>query len=250
MPWPEAPDMEPGDVVNILGVDHVFYDEVMRTGGTVAWNNQNPGNIVRSGEAERYGAYPGKQNGGFAVFPDEATGFEAIRRYLARRGDRTISSVMHDYAPAKHGSNDPAAYAQKVAAALGVGTDTTLGSLDDGQLTTLASAIQQIEGWRPGQTHGPGALPGDVARWLADHPGRAERVAADQPFARRGTVAEGVKNIQRRLNGLGRTPPLDVDGNFGPRTDEAVRWFQANHGLTADGMVGNKTWRRLMEVPG
>ncbi|MFF7546446.1 hypothetical protein ACFZCU_22860 [Streptomyces canus] len=63
--------MEPGDVVNILGVDHVFYEEVMRTGGTVAWNNQNPGNIVRSGEAESYGAYSGKQNGGFAVFPDE-----------------------------------------------------------------------------------------------------------------------------------------------------------------------------------
>ncbi|MFJ9154250.1 peptidoglycan-binding protein [Streptomyces sp. NPDC102270] len=140
--------------------------------------------------------------------------------------------------------------AQKVAGALGVGTDTTLGSLDDGQLTAFASVIQQIEGWRPGQTHGPGVLPGDVAQWLADHPGRAERVAADQPFARRGTVAEGVENIQRRLNELGRTPPLEVDGNFGPRNDEAVRWFQANHGLTADGMVGNETWRRLMEVPG
>ncbi|GLW46320.1 hypothetical protein Stsp02_19820 [Streptomyces sp. NBRC 14336] len=250
MPWPEAPDMEPGDVVNILGVDHVFYDELMRTGGTVAWNNQNPGNIVRSGEAESYGAFPGKQNRGFAVFPDEATGFEAIRRYLAKRGDRTIASVMHDYAPAGHGSNDPEVYAQKVAAALGVGTDTTVNSLDDGQLTTYANAIKEMEGWRPGQTHQPGALPQDVGQWLAGHPGRAERAAADQPFARRGTVAEGVKNIQRRLNELGRTPPLDVDGNFGPRTDAAVRAFQADQGLAADGMVGNKTWRRLMDVQG
>ncbi|MFI1034833.1 peptidoglycan-binding protein [Streptomyces sp. NPDC020951] len=250
MTWTDASDMEPGDVIGILGVDHVFYEEAMRTGGTASWNNRNPGNIVRSGEAESYGAYPGKHNDIFAVFPDEETGFEAVRRYLSRRGDKTVLEVMLAYAPAGHGSNDPHAYAQRVADALGVGTDTRLADLDEGRLTVFASAIQQVEGWRPGQTHGPGDLPGDVAQWLTDHPSRAEREAADQPFARRGTVAPGVRNIQQRLNDLGWSPPLQADGDFGPLSDEATRWFQANNGLTPDGIVGNKTWRRLMEPPG
>lgn len=251
MPWTGASDMEPGDVISILGVDHVFYEEAMRTGGTASWNNQNPGNIVSArGEAESYGAYPGKHNDIFAVFPSEETGFEAVRRYLARRGDKTILEMMQTYAPAGHGANDPQTYAQRVADSLGVGTGTAVADLDDGQLTTFASAIQQVEGWRPGQTHGPDSLPGDMSQWLADHPGRAEREAADQPFARRGTVAPGVRNLQQRLNDLGCTPPLVVDGNFGPRSDQAAQWFQANNGLTADGMVGNKTWRRLMGLPG
>lgn len=250
MPWPDATDLEPGDVISILGVDHVFYEDVMRTGGSLSWNNHNPGNIVRSDEATRYGAYAGKHNDIFAVFPSDDTGFEAVRSYLGNRRDKTVLEVMTAYAPAGHGSNDPQRYAQQVATALGVGTDTSLAALDDGQLTTFANAIQQVEGWRPGQECGPGDLPGDVAQWLADHPSRAEREAADQPFARRGTVAPGVRNIQQRLNDIGFTPALTVDGDFGLHTEEAARWFQANNGLTADGIVGNKTWRRLVEVSG
>lgn len=49
-----------------------------------------------------------------------------------------------------------------------------------------------------------------------------------------------VKYLQGRLKYKGAS--ILVDGKFGPRTDDAVRWFQGSHGLKVDGLVGDKTW--------
>ena len=38
-----------------------------------------------------------------------------------------------------------------------------------------------------------------------------------------------------------------VDGKFGKKTEEAVKRFQAEHGLVVDGIVGVKTWAMLEE---
>lgn len=55
-------------------------------------------------------------------------------------------------------------------------------------------------------------------------------------------TGEDVKALQYRLNELGvTTTPLVVDGEFGKKTDEAVKTFQKGLSLATDGIVGAKT---------
>ena len=58
---------------------------------------------------------------------------------------------------------------------------------------------------------------------------------------KRGDNNENVKQLQKKLG-------LEPIGNFGPKTEEAVKAWQTRNGLTADGIVGPATWNRLMGV--
>ncbi|WP_219414411.1 peptidoglycan-binding protein [Pseudonocardia nigra] len=60
----------------------------------------------------------------------------------------------------------------------------------------------------------------------------------------RGPVARQVRHLQRALNRVGATPPLDVDGIVGPATAAALRAFQSRTGV-ADGVAGANTWSEL-----
>ncbi len=53
-----------------------------------------------------------------------------------------------------------------------------------------------------------------------------------------GSQGEDVKKLQVRLG-------VDPIGNFGPKTESAVKKWQSDNGLTADGIVGDGTWGRL-----
>lgn len=57
---------------------------------------------------------------------------------------------------------------------------------------------------------------------------------------------EQVKTLQRLLNAMGHTCG-DVDGIIGSKTVAAVKAFQKSEGLTADGIVGAKTWNALLK---
>jgi hypothetical protein len=59
----------------------------------------------------------------------------------------------------------------------------------------------------------------------------------------RGTQGPAVVTLQKALNDAGSH--LDMDGKFGPKTEQAVRDFQKQHGLDSDGIVGPKTLRVL-----
>ena len=56
-----------------------------------------------------------------------------------------------------------------------------------------------------------------------------------------GSEGEDVKKLQIKLG-------VDPIGKFGPKTEAAVKGWQSEHGLTADGIVGDKTWGVIMGV--
>jgi N-acetylmuramoyl-L-alanine amidase len=63
---------------------------------------------------------------------------------------------------------------------------------------------------------------------------------------RHGSVGPQVEDVQRRLAALDWPSDPDPHGEFRDATDAAVRAFQQQRGLPADGIVGPDTWRSLV----
>lgn len=61
---------------------------------------------------------------------------------------------------------------------------------------------------------------------------------------KQGSRGEQVKVVQDKLKRWGYYDGA-VDGIFGPKTTEAVKYFQRKNGLTQDGVVGPKTMEKL-----
>lgn len=75
-------------------------------------------------------------------------------------------------------------------------------------------------------------------------PVRSTAVATSSTAVRLGSRGPLVSDLQSRLARLGYDVG-PVDGVFGPKTQRAVLAFQRARGLSADGIVGPKTWGAL-----
>ena len=73
-----------------------------------------------------------------------------------------------------------------------------------------------------------------------------------KPTQRKGCRGEYVTLLQTKLVQLGYSlAPYGVDGSYGNKTVEAVKAFQSDNGLVADGVCGPMTWDALDKaVPG
>lgn len=136
-----------------LGRDVVYTTadgrRVRRTGGTRAWRNLNPGNIRYSEFSRNAGAIG--QAGGFAVFPDEETGTQAISLLLRGQSynNLTIARAITRYAPPSE--NNTAAYHRRIQQITGLNINRRISDLSDGELSRVVDAIRAIEGWEAGR---------------------------------------------------------------------------------------------------
>ena len=84
-------------------------------------------------------------------------------------------------------------------------------------------------------------------RFYDTYSAKPTRVSIELPVLKRGAKNETVKTLQRlllqmkySLGGYG------ADGSFGSATERAVKEYQRENNLSADGSVGEETWSRLL----
>ena len=127
--------------------------------GTLAYTNNNPGNLIYVGQA---GATPGA--GGFAAFPSYDAGYQALLNQIQNYANRglTIDQMMAIYAPATQAGNNPGLYAQTIASSLGVTPDTLVSDAlaGTGSNASLTSDIPDTSGVDTSGTIDPSLLIG------------------------------------------------------------------------------------------
>jgi hypothetical protein len=97
----------------------------------IAYEHKNPGNLIYDKDNPA-GAEPGedKEGGGkWARFPTVQAGFDALRAYIARHEDLTISAFLSKYAP-KNDGNDTEKYIADAARELKAEPDDTVYNVD------------------------------------------------------------------------------------------------------------------------
>lgn len=132
-------------------------DTYERKGGTIAWRNNNPGNIKWGLFAKSVKAIA-EGHGGHAIFATYADGVAAQKNLLFTdvRGYNKLSikAAIAKYAPVSDPAfkNEPDKYAKFIAFNLNVPTSTILSDLSDEQQTEMIKIMSQYEGWKEGTT--------------------------------------------------------------------------------------------------
>ena len=77
-----------------------------------------------------------------------------------------------------------------------------------------------------------------------------EPAEEEYPTIRRGSKGKYVTLAQVKLISAGYSVgPDGADGDFGKNTEKAVKLFQQDWGLKADGIIGPQTWQKLLASP-
>jgi len=135
----------------VNGTRAVFLPDQTRIGGTRAWRNNNPGNIRFTRYWKRWGALGReKARGGFAIFPNEQAGHDALEKYIVtygfNSGKYTIKTFIDMYC------KNCKRYPHMVANKLGTDVNTKMSTFKNNQraLKLFAKTIKRIEGWKAG----------------------------------------------------------------------------------------------------
>jgi hypothetical protein len=146
---PQATDAYALDNGKTVIIDYDNGTEEVRTGGSISWRDNNPGNMSAGEFANDNGAIG--INGNFAIFPDTATGHQAAIALLetAKYQNSSLQTAIGFWAPPKE--NNTLAYVTFVSNSTGISSNVLLSSLSSEQTENVFSAMQRYEGWQTGK---------------------------------------------------------------------------------------------------
>ncbi|WP_272667826.1 hypothetical protein [Providencia sp. PROV117] len=146
--------------------------DIVREGGSRAWRNNNPSNMIWGEGAKSLGAIGHDKNAAghvMAIFPDKETGDKAREwmlfesnwaKQLSTKGDygaglgykdKTLSQAITSHSPIE-GSNDTAAYIRDALAVVG-GKDKRMGDYSPSERRAILELIDKKEGWDVGKEY-------------------------------------------------------------------------------------------------
>ena len=117
--------------------------------------------------------------------------------------------------------------------------------IGNGNIIHCSNGVQTGKTTDKGWTHYaiPNALDGSIIEGVIPVP------TTTQTTLKKGSRGDKVIDLQKMLMSLGYgLPKYGADGSFGNETLAAVKAFQADHGLTADGIVGQKTLAAIQDA--
>ena len=138
-----------------LGLGHtvIYLDNSGRyyrfSGGTWAWRNNNPGNLVPGKVSKRNNQIGTTDK--FAIFPDYETGHRALIDCLKTTfANATIDDLVTAYAPEKDGNNVKK-YTKFLRDKTGILDDKKVKDFSPDEFDKLWHAIEQMEGYKEGE---------------------------------------------------------------------------------------------------
>lgn len=214
---------------------------VTKEGGTVAWRNNNEGNL-RPGKlsANRIGV----DNKNFAVFATPEDGYSA-KKYLlfssSTYRDLTLKQAIVKYAPSSD-NNNPDSYYKYILSDANV-KDKIMSKYTDSEQSRIMSAMKRQEGYKVGKEYTS----------KSDATVKSSNLSKTITYDRESALAYNKKqcyskltwkSIQTEINSKAKLN-LDVDGVVGKHTTDGIFKYQTENKLESDGKCGKNTMKSL-----
>ena len=133
---------------DILTVEYVAEngDRLLRSGGTIAWRFNNPGNLRPGSKYTLHIGQGTTKSGAFLIFPTAEAGRTEKKGLLLRKyKNDSVAQMMELYAPRTE--NDTDKYVDYITTQSGVGKEAIVGKLSEAELDALMQAMERYEGF-------------------------------------------------------------------------------------------------------
>lgn len=216
---------------DILTVEYVAEngDHLLRSGGTIAWRFNNPGNLRPGSKYTLHIAQGTTKSGAFLIFPTVEAGRTEKKGLLLRKyKNDNVAQMMERYAPRIENNTDK--YLDYITTRSGVGKEAIIGHLSEGELDALMQAMERYEGFHAKADTRKETWVRTTKITLSD----GARPIAGQEV----TIKQGATTTQHKTNTYGQLPAIP---HLEPR-EQVELWIKnAAHELEkVDGFILGK----------